>query len=455
MRRDHQASHFVRVLGASAGPPRRAAAAGLGTLWTQCAGCPDFVARWAEPACDALGAALEDDDPGVRRAAVRGLERVGGERALRALGGALDDPVAYVRQRAILAVGRIGPDTHRARLLAALDEPRPLCLVAAEALGQSRHPTMETIEALQAWAVGSDLYVKRQATESMALLARREQRLRAAVVTRLRQYLAADTVADRGVAVRALGILRPQGWVDDCVQALDDPAPQVRIQAVQVLLRRAGDRAVGLVERCVDDPCLAVRQRMASILAQRRVYGVADVPGVLRLLDRLVDDEQPGVARDAVLAMGAIGAAALPGSDGLAVLSRLRRWLAHRHAPVRAAAARCLVPVGGPGDVDLLLPLFADADSLVRSASAQAAAGLDRRLRGSPRRVRSPLLEPLVVLLRDDDAGTRRSVAWALGDLGDRRAVPPLLQAARRGGLSRWEVHGPLKRLSADPGGLS
>lgn len=43
-------------------------------------------------------------------------------------------------------------------------------------------------------------------------------------------------------------------------------------------------------------------------------------------------------------------------------------------------------------------------------------------------KIGAPSLEPLILLLKDKDFGTRKKAAEALGKMGDKRAVEPLIQ---------------------------
>ena len=49
----------------------------------------------------------------------------------------------------------------------------------------------------------------------------------------------------------------------------------------------------------------------------------------------------------------------------------------------------------------------------------------------------APPCTPLIALLTDNEAGVRRQAAWALGALGDARALDPLLSALKDADPSR------------------
>jgi HEAT repeat protein len=429
---EHQLAHFVRTADGANWWRRVEVATGLGTLWPRCASRPELARRWADPVRRILITAARDEHRLVRWAAVRGLERVGGELVREALTGALADADQHVRFRACLAAGRVGADSYLAPLVTALDD-RWTRTVAAEALGRLRQPTREAIAVLDARVAGADQYLSREIARSMARLAVREPALGTVVASRLRGLLSSPEAVLREAGVLGLAILRPEAWLDKVAQALADPEPSVRVRAVEELTRHGGQPGIELVQRCVDDPTPVVCQRLADALAK-----VPATAPTLAILDRLVDDKRPEVARSAVRATGSAGPVALP---------RLRRMLSHHSPAVRDTAASTLPPLGDRDDVALLRALFTDPHA--RVSAIRGAAALDRRLRGTPRRLRSPLLEPIAAVLHDPDHRPRYHAAWALGLLGDRRAIPLLRAAVAEGRLHEWEVSEPLRRLSA------
>ncbi|HEX2314464.1 MAG TPA: HEAT repeat domain-containing protein [Thermomonospora sp.] len=414
---EHQVAFLVGVLEGAPGWFRRyEAAQGLGTLWPRCAADADLAARWSGPVRDALSAAACDEHPWVRRAAIRGLERMGS--VVPALEAALDDSVVEVRERAILAAGRVGPDAVVGRLIAMLRGVSPdgtgtVCRVV-EALGQLRRPSAEVIEVLEDLGSRGDRFVVREALRSLARLARAEPRWAGRVTSLLRDALAAPDAERRASALHGLVVLKPAGWVDDCAGALADDNPLVRGTAVTLLLRDAGTWALRQVGDLVSDPDRVVRQRLAEALAAH-----VTEPAARAHLRRLVGDARPDVARAALMALARTGASAV------------RPVLGHPEPALRVAAASVLADIGDHHDLARLLGLLADPEPWVRAAAARALAGLHRRVHGTPRRLRSSVLAPMAVLLHDDDRYVRREAAHALGRLGDRNAIEHLHQACR------------------------
>lgn len=83
---------------------------------------------------------------------------------------------------------------------------------------------------------------------------------------------------------------------------------------------------------------------------------------------------------------------------------------------VRAAAVDVLAELDDPSARQRIVAAFRDESPLVRSRAGDALVRADR-------------FDPLVEALRDERAEVRAEAADALGDLGDRRAVPLLIDA--------------------------
>jgi putative membrane-bound dehydrogenase-like protein len=135
-------------------------------------------------------------------------------------------------------------------------------------------------------------------------------------------------------------------------------------------------------------------------------------------LSALLDDLRPAVRKRAVQALGDRGAGAVPaladalGADRSVEARRNAVWAATRidHAEARAVARKAL----------------ADADETVRQAAAHSAS-IWRDHEAVP---------ALLHLLRGSSLQNHRVAAEALGRIGDRSAVPALLEAAGEPALS-------------------
>jgi hypothetical protein len=138
-------------------------------------------------------------------------------------------------------------------------------------------------------------------------------------------------------------------------------------------------------------------------------------PAVTLLLDLAVTETVGAVQEAIATALGHL-------ADPRAV-ETLGRWLSHSDVMVRWSVALALTRLASTDDDALryLVELTADPDCLVRDWSC---AGLHQAGRDTPE-VRHALL----ARIDDDDAVTRAEALRALADLGEPRAVEPLLDA--------------------------
>jgi HEAT repeat protein len=227
-----------------------------------------------------------------------------------------------------------------------------------------------------------------------------------------------------------------------------------RTDAAYALGRLGDPRATGPLVRALGDPSEWVRKAAAWALEQLgeptfhsivlgdvedfRRLGYSQDPRVFESLMRAFDNCGADGRVEAASGMAALG-------DGRAV-GPLIRALDDTANEVRIAAARALGRCGDVAGVDPLAKAIGDPDRGVREAAASALGAL-----GSPRAVEAlahaladewytvraaaadalgrtrdgGAVEPLVRALADDLVVT--SAADALGDLGDRRAIVPLL----------------------------
>ena len=233
-------------------------------------------------------------------------------------------------------------------------------------------------------------------------------------------------------AVGSMGV--PKGAVV-LTAALNDPYPDVRRSAVQVLGRLGSLQAVPAVLERLTDPDAGVRWKAAEALG--RLGSLQAVPAVL---ERLTDPDA-GVRWRAAEALGRLGSLqAVP-----AVLERLT----DPDADVRWKAAEALGRLGSLQVVPALLERLTDPDAVVRQSivsaleqlgSLQVVPALLGRLTDLDAGVRWRAVEALGQLgspqaipallerLTDPDADVRQSLGWALGQLGSPQVVPALLE---------------------------
>lgn len=234
----------------------------------------------------------------------------------------------------------------------------------------------------------------------------------------LKARLESSDPAVRLDAVRRLAVEYPSGSLDSFISAATDSDEYVRERAVQALGQSGSERAIPVVLAAAEDPADFVRWRAVQALNN---LGVRDLPGPLA---RLVDDNFWRVRVAAFQLLGQIGRAKLVSSS-----------------PELAAAP------GGEQIRKLLLAGLDDPDERARLAAARALA-LVRD---------SAAYDPLVALLAEGGMFTRDEAALGLGDLGDTRAVAPLIAAleARENSASvegsdwaRWGAAVALRQLT-------
>ena len=378
-----------------------------------------------------LAIALEDRDPPVRFAAVAGLDGVQDARGMKLLVRALDDRDERVREEARRVFGNARPRD------AAAVQP------VADAL---RHGSAQVRGAAAEW------------------LGKCGQ---PAAVEPLVRALGDRDETVRLVAAKALGDTRDPAAVDGLAAALRDRAPAVRERAALSLRSIKDPRAVDPLARALRDPARNVREAAMEALIKT---GPPSTPALIPVLR----DPDPEARYAAAFALDVIAdPRSLPallaamGEQDPRVKGRIVEALGKIHDP-RAADAlmeatedervvgQAISALGrqkDPRAVDLLLRLL-EARHLPGTARALGEIG-DRRAvaqitfeLGQPRpqnagellealgRLGGPgVLETLLRWLESADVPTREAAARALKALEDRRAVPALDAALRRGGI--------------------
>ena len=145
-------------------------------------------------------------------------------------------------------------------------------------------------------------------------------------------------------------------------------------------------------------------------------YGAAEALGeigdsgaVEPLITALKNDEYSGVRWKAAEALSKIGAPAVE-----ALIGALR----HHDDDVRWKAAIALGEIGDPRAIDPLIMLLCDEDRFVKSHAALALGAMGE-----------PAVIPLLRALREGDGNLRWGAAIALGKIHDPRAIEPLIHA--------------------------
>jgi HEAT repeat protein len=234
--------------------------------------------------------ALEDPDPGVRRAAAAALATLRAPAAVPALSRSLADPQAEVRIEAIRALGLIDDDTVPGVLIGALKDPEVRVReVAADALSRWHSPAVarRLAEAL----VSADL--RKSAGEVLERMG-----------TMAVQALADVTTGDDPEASLAAGILLDRiAGPGPFIEELTSIAPDQRLRAVQVLAALGGPSASEALVSALSDPDVRVRSRAASAL------GALGYLSALKQLRRMfLTDPVAEAARSAEDALRRLGA---------------------------------------------------------------------------------------------------------------------------------------------------
>jgi HEAT repeat protein len=248
------------------------------------------------------------------------------------------------------------------------------------------------------------------------------------------RWLARPEPEVRVAAARAVGALCQQagcsGLEPLVTAAIDDPEPAVAAAAAHALGALAGERCVETLEARLDDPRTAVvdaamisllrhgalegtlvagrvlerwirsdesteRQRAAVVL------GTQGVPGALRVVRRLLEDDDPAVRRAALRAAASSGttlatelvramddpasrAVAIEGLArmGAAVVPLLAERLRNRSTPrdVRRSVPRALALIAHPDAYEVLLSQIDEPDEAVRQKILASASRMRRGL---------------------------------------------------------------------------
>jgi HEAT repeat protein len=288
---------------------RQAAAVALGRIGDRRATAP-------------LIAALAD--PELTLAAAGALARIGDGAAFDALVSRLDDRDAAVRQAVVAALNSIGHEDmpRRIAMLLAGDDPivREAALKIAGYFGYSG-----CLDRVLACCRDANETVRRTAVEQLPFF-------EGDVFEALASALEHDTPAVRAAAASAMARVEHPSRTAALLRALDDDDPWVRFVTLRTLGAIGAAEAVPRVLATVEkDPAPHVR------LAAIEVIGRISPSEALDVLEPLATSSNPDIARTAIAALGNVER-----EEALAILERHSRapQLSTRLATVDALAQR-------------------------------------------------------------------------------------------------------------------
>jgi cyclophilin family peptidyl-prolyl cis-trans isomerase/HEAT repeat protein len=347
---------------------------------------------------DSLSRLLGDADAHVRRAAARTAGRIGTDDVLPQLIDALSDRSVSVRQEAAFALGLIGnPQALEALTTASGTKHRAVRLAALEGLAHLPHdgevfvtPALhgETPEAIRAWNGlrdrASDLDPEQLVSYVQAGLSRTESEVLWRVLrcaekcpdsTLVAQLAPFALATETQVRVHALRALAQNSGPRALAAILESGEQEVRFNRedrvrVQIALMRAlGRLAVTALQQREEATITTSASRVAALLAAG------------------VHDENPHVARTALLAMAsAVAELPLPPEatrrESLLPVWRIRMAqaaldrLSDPEPAVRAGAVRAIFALRGAGALPRFGRAMNDSSEFVQAAAVTALADL-------------------------------------------------------------------------------
>ncbi len=195
----------------------------------------------------------------------------------------------------------------------------------------------------------------------------------------------------RAQAVGVLGQLEYQPAVEPLMGALDDEDTEIRENAAWALGQIGDQRAVEPLSSALKDPEPSVREKAAWALGQ------IEAEQSWEALAQVLQDDDPDVREQAAWALGMIQDERA--SDALTVAIR------DEDADVRAQAAWALGMIQSATGVDAAIEALKDPDPHVREEAAWALGLIQDEM----------AIDPLSEALRDEDPDVREQAAWALG----------------------------------------
>lgn len=397
-----------------------------GSIWLKF-GCLRALGEIGDPAAAPAVVALLQE-PGLRKAAMEALGRVGREDAVPHLLDGLFSRDKGLRKVAAVAAHQVlqhlkkrGEGDAALREGVRRNADQDFLGFLQELLGQE-DPAQRTAAAVLLGMVPGDVAVE-IIFEGMPRATEQEQDLYTRVLEELPEttlplliakLLHTDPVV-RFRAAQVLGRRRCRGAVPTLLALLEDDIGHVRAAAAAALGAIADPAAVAPLTALLRDPFPDVREAGMEAIVVLGSQSGAMGELVLTLLEPNLDAEEEQLAAAAVRITGRLG--------GRGRLARLEAALRDERGGVRRAAAEALGTIGGPEAVDALRAALTDEDVAVRREAVL-------RLGQTRDAAAVPLL---LSMLPDEDLWVRVRTVQALAGFEHPEAWQTLLAAAREG----------------------
>jgi HEAT repeat protein len=250
------------------------------------------------------------------------------------------------------------------------------------------------------------------------------------------------------VLIQALERIEGKSVISGLIDLVSPKSPSLIVPLAEALERLAANRAVpplvtvlkAAPEESWSAPLAAVLKRMgwqpgdmtedaALSLAERQWERLAAIgePAVELLIPLLRISASPEIQK-AAETLGYIG-------DDRAV-EPLLALLNHKRPEIAIAATRALGDIGGSPAVEGLLQIAVNSESPTVQVEAEK----------SLIKIGAPAVGPLVAQLKSGDPRERKTAVRILGEIGDRRALRPLISARDDNSLQP-ELHAALEKL--------
>jgi HEAT repeat protein len=340
---------------------------------------------------------LRDNDPGVRRATIDILAKVGDRNCVEDLRALEDDPDAGIveaARQALVSIGEraVGPDIQslshkdvgtRLAALETLIRQGKAVVLPLMALLEHRNPA---VRVLVTEILGS-IADPRALPGLVTALADRDRRVRLA-------------------AIAAIGKLGTQTAEMLLLDALESGDTEIVDTAARALVR-AGAAASHHIIELLRAPSPDLRARAARILGQ-----IKEPLSLAPLVNALKDSDEW---------VRAAAAHALGGLLDPAAAEPLINCLRDGHPPVRAAAADALGQLRDLSAAEPIMPLLQDSQASVRAAAVRALGRIGDNV----------TVEPIIGLLDDSERDVRVAAIEALGSLRVAKVLDRLQLLAR------------------------